>query len=67
MLLKLRGDSAGVLLISEDLDEVMSLSDRIFVMYNGTIVGEADGAKPDREQIGRMMAGLNQSEEEAVV
>ncbi len=67
MLMKLRGDSAGVLLISEDLDEVMSLSDRIFVMYNGTIVGEADGAKPDREQIGRMMAGLNQSEEEAVV
>jgi simple sugar transport system ATP-binding protein len=67
MLLKLRGNSAGVLLISEDLDEVMSLSDRIFVMYNGTIVGEADGAKPDREQIGRMMAGLNQSEEEAVV
>ncbi|WP_245697316.1 ABC transporter ATP-binding protein [Paenibacillus oryzae] len=67
MLKKLRSDSAGVLLISEDLDEVMSLSDRIFVMYNGMIVGEADGAKPDREQIGRMMAGLNQSEEEAVV
>ncbi|MHA7963141.1 ABC transporter ATP-binding protein [Paenibacillus sp. CAU 1782] len=66
MLLELRSGAAGVLLISEDLDEVMGLSDRILVMYNGVIVGEVAGAQPDKEKIGRMMAGLNQSEEAAV-
>lgn len=57
-LLELRDEAAGVLLISEDLDEVLQLSDRILVLYNGAIIGEARRGEADRERIGRMMAGL---------
>ncbi len=49
-----RDAGAAVLLISEDLDEVMSLSDRIGVMAGGRIVAEFDPAA-DRQAIGRAM------------
>ncbi|MEK3882255.1 ABC transporter ATP-binding protein [Paenibacillus sp. PL2-23] len=62
MLLQLRDDSAGVLLISEDLDEVMKLSDRILVLYSGRIVGELGKSEIDKEAIGRMMAGIEDKE-----
>ena len=47
----------AVMMVSEDLDEVLELSDRIAVFYNGRVVGivEAEGA--NRQQIGLMMAG----------
>ena len=48
----------AVLLISEDLDEVMTLSDRIAVMYEGEIVGEVDAATATVEEIGLLMAGV---------
>lgn len=49
----------AVLLISEDLDEILSLSDRILVMYAGRIVGEFDNrsASPSREELGLLMGG----------
>jgi simple sugar transport system ATP-binding protein len=47
----------AILLISEDLDELRSLSDRILVMYEGAVVGELDGATATVEQIGYLMAG----------
>jgi general nucleoside transport system ATP-binding protein len=47
----------GVLLISAELDEILSLSDRIIVLYKGTIVGEVEGAHASREQIGLWMMG----------
>jgi general nucleoside transport system ATP-binding protein len=47
----------AILLISEDLDELMTLSDRIAVMYEGRIVGEVDAATAAVEEIGLMMAG----------
>lgn len=65
MLIELREASAGVLLISEDLDEVMRLSDRILVLYNGRIVGEIGKTEIDKEIIGRMMAGIGDSKEAA--
>ncbi|RIX51721.1 ABC transporter ATP-binding protein [Paenibacillus nanensis] len=65
MLLDLRDSSAGVLLISEDLDEVMRLSDRILVLYGGNIVGELSKTEIDKDRIGRMMAGIGDSEEAA--
>ena len=43
-------DGVGVLLISEDLDEVLALSDRIVVMYEGAIAGEVDGAGGGRRR-----------------
>jgi simple sugar transport system ATP-binding protein len=47
----------AVLLISEDLDELMTLSDRIAVMYEGRIVGEVDAATAAVGEIGLLMAG----------
>ena len=47
----------GVLLISEDLDEVLDLSDRIAVMYRGQVVGVVDRDGADVNRVGLMMAG----------
>ncbi|HEX4526777.1 MAG TPA: ATP-binding cassette domain-containing protein [Gaiellaceae bacterium] len=47
----------GVLLISEDLDEILALADRIGVMYEGVIVGELDAGETTVEEIGLLMAG----------
>ena len=48
----------AVLLLSEDLDEVMTLSDRVVVMYEGAIVGEVDPRTASVEQVGLLMAGV---------
>jgi simple sugar transport system ATP-binding protein len=50
-------DGVGVLLISEDLDEILQLSDRIAVMYEGRIVASVRREQTDRASIGLMMAG----------
>jgi simple sugar transport system ATP-binding protein len=55
-LLAARDDGVSVVLISEDLDEVLGLSDRIGVMTAGKIVAEFD-APADRQTIGRAMVG----------
>ncbi len=47
----------GVLLISEDLDEILALADRIVVMYEGAIVGEVDAGEATVDEIGLLMAG----------
>jgi simple sugar transport system ATP-binding protein len=47
----------GVLLISEDLDEILVLADRVAVMYEGSVVGERDAASATAEDIGLLMAG----------
>jgi simple sugar transport system ATP-binding protein len=57
LLLKQRERGAGVLLISEDLDELFKLSDRIAVMYGGKIVAIVDPATAQREEVGLYMAG----------
>jgi simple sugar transport system ATP-binding protein len=57
LLLKQREGGAGVLLISEDLDELFKLSDRIAVIYAGKIVAVVDAATAQRENIGLYMAG----------
>jgi len=66
-LVEQRDAGTAVLIISEDLDEVMSISDRILVMYEGRIIGSADPRTSTREAIGLMMAGIEaeQSEEAA--
>lgn len=50
-------EGMGVLLISEDLDEILSLADRILVMYEGRIVDELPAEEADRERIGLTMGG----------
>jgi len=52
-----RNKGGGVLLISEDLDEVLLMSDRILVIYEGRIMGEFNAAEVDKEQIGLLMGG----------
>ena len=52
-----RDAGCAVLLISDDLDEVLLMSDRIAVMYEGRIMGEFDAADADREHIGLLMGG----------
>jgi simple sugar transport system ATP-binding protein len=51
-----RSAGTAILVISEDLDEVVGLSDRVAVIYEGVIVGIVDPQTP-REQLGLMMAG----------
>ena len=47
----------GVLLISEDLDEILALADRVAVIYEGAIVGERDAHEATVEELGLLMAG----------
>jgi len=56
-LLEQRDHGVAVLLISEDLDEILMVADRVAVMYEGQIVGIVDAHHVDIAQIGLMMAG----------
>ena len=56
-LIKLRDAGAAVLLVSAELDEVLSLSDRVVVIYEGRLVGEVDPKSVSEEEIGLMMTG----------
>jgi general nucleoside transport system ATP-binding protein len=57
LLLERRAGGAAILLISEDLDEILALADRIDVMYEGRIVGSFDAAMADIHEIGLLMTG----------
>ena len=57
-----RDAGKGVLLVSLELDEVMNVSDRILVMYEGEIVGEFDPKKVTVEELGLYMAGAKRKE-----
>jgi simple sugar transport system ATP-binding protein len=59
-LIAARDKGAGVLLVSAELDEIISLSDRIAVMSGGKIVAIVDSKDADRNHIGRLMAGLKE-------
>jgi general nucleoside transport system ATP-binding protein len=51
------GEGIAVLLLSEDLDEILSLADRVAVMYEGAVLGELSSRGADVEEIGLLMAG----------
>ena len=57
-----RDQNKGVLLVSLELEEVMSLSDRILVMYEGEIVGQLDPKTTTVEELGLYMAGAKRTE-----
>ena len=57
-------EKAGVLLVSEDLDEILSLSDWLAPIYEGRFMGIVPGEGFERERIGAMMAGLPLEEKE---
>lgn len=57
-LVALRDAGKAILLVSVELDEIMSLSDRIAVMFDGRIMGERDPDKTDERELGLLMAGV---------
>jgi simple sugar transport system ATP-binding protein len=57
-LLEKRDDGCAILLVSTELDEVMELSDRIAVMFDGSIIAIVDAEGATKEQIGLLMAGV---------
>lgn len=57
-LMEARKERAGILLISEDLDEVLSLSDWVAPIYEGEFMGIVPGDRAKREDVGAMMAGI---------
>jgi simple sugar transport system ATP-binding protein len=57
VLLAQRGRGAATLLISEDLDELLTLCDRIAVLYEGRVMGTVAARDADREELGLLMAG----------
>jgi simple sugar transport system ATP-binding protein len=61
-LIELRDEGAAVLLVSAELDEILSLSDRVIVIYEGRIVGEVDPKEVSEEEIGLMMTGGRRNE-----
>ncbi len=62
LLLEQRARGAAVLLISEDLDEILSISDRIAVIYEGEIVGTINVQDASPEKLGLMMSGALKEE-----
>jgi simple sugar transport system ATP-binding protein len=60
-----RDAGKGVLLISLELEEVMNLSDRILVIYEGELVGELDPKKVTIQELGLYMAGAKRDEVKA--
>ncbi len=65
-LVQARDEGVAVLLVSAELDEIMSLSDRIAVMYKGQIIATLDADQASREKLGLLMAGIVEEEEHAV-
>jgi len=58
LLIRMRGEGKGVLLVSADLDEIIELSDRIAVMYEGEFLGIGKADELTRKEIGMMMGGI---------
>jgi simple sugar transport system ATP-binding protein len=57
-IMRQRGEGRAILLISVQLDELITLSDRILVMFGGRIVGELNGEDATEERLGLLMAGV---------
>ena len=64
-LIEQRDRNTAILMISEDLDEVFGVSDRVAVMYEGEVMGIVDPKTATREEVGLMMAGVSQEEAKA--
>jgi general nucleoside transport system ATP-binding protein len=59
-LIAMRDAGKAILLVSVELDEIMSLADRIIVMFDGTITGELPGTEANARRIGMLMAGIRE-------
>jgi len=66
LLLKQREENKAILLVSLELDQVLSLSDRILVMYEGEIVGEFKPSEVTKEKLGLYMSGAKKDKVNAI-
>lgn len=64
-IVELRDQGKAILLVSVELDEIMSLSDRIAVMFDGQIMGERAPSETDEKDLGLLMAGITDRGEAA--
>lgn len=64
-IVELRDAGAGIVLISEELEELLNLSDRIAVLYEGRIMGTVENDNLDIEEIGLLMGGRTKAKEVA--
>jgi simple sugar transport system ATP-binding protein len=62
----MRDKGKAVLLVSVELEEIMSLADRILVMFDGKIVGEVPASKANEQILGLMMANIVPDEVKAL-
>ena len=58
----LRDQGKAILLVSVELEEILALSDRIAVMFDGRMMGERLPQDTDEKELGMMMAGMNKGE-----
>ncbi|MDI9371147.1 MAG: ABC transporter ATP-binding protein, partial [Synergistota bacterium] len=65
-LLEKREEGMGILLISEELEEILDLSDRIAVIFKGRIIDTLDREHADSRRLGVLMAGVGEGEDEVV-
>jgi general nucleoside transport system ATP-binding protein len=65
-LIDLASDGAAVLVISQDLDELEEIADRIAVIFHGRLSPPVDAAQATRESLGLLMGGAKAASEEAV-
>ena len=61
-IIALRDAGKAILLVSVELEEILSLSDRIAVMFDGQIMGERLPSETDEKELGMLMAGMNTSD-----
>jgi len=66
-LLDLRDRGAGILLVSVELDEILSLTDRVAVLFDGRIIGERVTHETDEADLGLLMAGVAEGQKPAAV
>lgn len=59
-LIAMRDAGKAILLVSVELDEILSLSDRIIVMFDGMITGELSAAEATAQRVGMLMAGIRE-------
>jgi simple sugar transport system ATP-binding protein len=59
LLVKSRNSGKGILLVSADFDEVLNLSDRILIIFEGKIIGELSREQANVEALGRLLGGVS--------
>jgi ABC-type uncharacterized transport system ATPase subunit len=55
LLLEARAAGIGILMVSEDIDELLTIADRIVVLHDGEVAGIVDASETDRREVGRLM------------